>query len=93
MYTLPYKSSLESKLQVFRLSVLHQFVPHNSRLFKMNLVQSESCDYCAYLDTIIDRFGECENIQSFWTQFQTWWKNCYPLFRGLSILGHGWTRN
>ena len=64
---------MESKLQAFQFSVLHRFVPHNSRLFKMRLTDSECCNLCSFKDTILHRFWECSYVSVFWAYYQDWY--------------------
>ena len=71
---------METKIQSFQFSFLHRFceIVHNARLFKMQLIESESCDTCFEKDTIIHRFLECPTITLFWENFEQWWNSLYP---------------
>ena len=46
MYKLPFKVTMENKLRCFQYKVVHNFLPTNSKLYKMKLRTSPSCDRC-----------------------------------------------
>ena len=83
IFTLSFKFTIESKIQAFQFAMLHRFVVHKARLFKMQLVDSELCDACLEKDTILHRFWECPNIRLFWNNFEEWWNSLYPSNRNL----------
>ena len=88
---------MESKLQTFQFAILHKFIVHKAKLFKMQLVDSESCDNCLEKDTIIHRFWECRDIKLFWNEMEEWWNTLYPnntisLSAKIIILGFYWTK-
>ena len=69
---------MESKLQAFQFSIQHRFVVHNARLYKMGLVDSESCNLCARKDTIIHRYWDCRYVSVFWSYFEDWYNKYSP---------------
>jgi len=75
IFSLSFRSTLESKLQAFQFSVLHRFVPYKKKLFLMNLVDSELCNYCNVTESILHRFYECSTTTIFWENFEHWWNN------------------
>ena len=75
---LPFQSTFETKIQSFQYSILYRFVPYKKRLRMMQLVDSDLCDYCTGVDTIIHRFVTCPIIKQFWSDFSNWWKICGP---------------
>ena len=77
IYKLPYSCTIETRLQAFQFSLLHRFVVHNSRLKTMGLTESDLCNYCPSVDTIIHRFVECDQSKTFWSRFQDWWNGIY----------------
>ena len=60
IFTLSFKFTIESKIQAFQFAMLHRFVVHKARLFKMQLVDSELCDVCIEKDTILHIFGSVQ---------------------------------
>ncbi len=63
--SLSFSCTIESKLQAFQFSVLHRFSPYKKKLFLMNLVESETCDYCEATETITHIFVECPTTLDF----------------------------
>ena len=78
IFSLSFKCTMESKLQAFQFSILHRFVVHNSRLYRMGLVDSELCNLCAAKDTIIHRYWECRYVNTFWSYFEDWYNKYSP---------------
>jgi hypothetical protein len=72
---LSFLSTYETKLQSFQFSVLYRCVPYNKRLHVMNLVDSNVCDYCKEIDSLLHRFIECRVAKAFWAEFVHWWRN------------------
>ena len=71
---LPFECCYETKLQSFQYSLLYRFVPYKKRLYMMGLVDTDNCDYCTGLDSIVHRFVTCPVISKFWNEFSDWWR-------------------
>ena len=75
LYLLPYSSTRESKLTSFQLKIIHNLLPTNTVLYKMNIKDSEKCPYCAHeKQSMPHLFIECALAYTFWKMFKTWWK-------------------
>ena len=74
LYLLPYLSTRESKLTAFQLKIIHNILPTNTVLYKMNIKDSEKCPYCAHeKQSMPHLFIECALAYTFWKMFKTWW--------------------
>jgi hypothetical protein len=40
----------------------------------MGLVDSDICDYCDEIDTLVHRFAVCPVVKLFWNNFIIWWR-------------------
>jgi len=71
---LPFKVTLENKLRCFQYKVIHNILPTNSRLHKMKLKTSPSCDRCSSpYETLSHPLYECSTVQIFWQKVIAWW--------------------
>ena len=73
IYELPFKVTLENKLRCFQYKIIHNILPTNSRLHKMKLKISPSCDHCSSpYETLSHLLYECSTVQTFWQKVITW---------------------
>ena len=77
IYLLPFRITYETSLQAFQYSILFRFAPYKKRLMKMGLVNSETCDFCPEVDSLVHRFASCADVKTFWEEFITWWNNIH----------------
>lgn len=75
IYQLAFKCTKETKLQAFQFSILHRYVPHKKRLKLIGVCESDTCDFCDCLDTIVHRFFYCRQAVHFWTSIEHWWNS------------------
>ena len=74
IYELPFKVTLENKLRCFQYKLIHNILPTNSRLRKMKLKTSPSCDRCSSpYETLSHLLYECSTVQIFWQKVIAWW--------------------
>ena len=72
IYTLPSKTTIDTKLREFQYKYIMRIVPTNKYLFKCKLVPSTLCDFCnSYIETVNHLFWECHNTQQFWSGLQS----------------------
>ena len=63
IYTLPFKCTAEAKMRVFQFKLIHNILYTNHRLFKMKVVDSETCTFChSKLETPVHLFYDCDVI-------------------------------
>ena len=74
VYELPFKITIENKLRSFQFKLIHNILPTNQRLWKMNVKSSPKCEQCdAPCETISHIFYECPAVKSFWEKVIDWW--------------------
>jgi hypothetical protein len=66
--------SYETELQSFQYALLYRFIPYKKKLHIMGLVDSDICDYCDEIDTLVHRFVVCPVVKIFWNNFIIWWR-------------------
>ena len=66
VYGLPFKITIENKLRSFQFKLMHNILPTNQRLRKMNGTSSSKCAQCdAPCETISHIFYECLAVKIF----------------------------
>ena len=74
VYELPFKVTMENKLRCFQYKVVHNILPTNSKLYKMKLRTSPSCDRCNHPhENLLHLLYECPSTQIFWQMVIRWW--------------------
>lgn len=69
IYTMPFVSTIDTKLRVFQYKYLMRIYPTNEQLFKMKIVNSVTCTFCnSNTETLEHLFWRCPVVQNFWTQ-------------------------
>ena len=69
IFNLPFKVTMETKLQEFQWKITHNILYTNTVLFRMNppRVNSNQCTFCKKADeTIVHLFVDCEFSQNIW---------------------------
>jgi len=67
IYELPFKVTMENKLECFQYRVIHNILPTNNKLYKMKLKTSPSCDRCGNpYENLLHLLYECPRTQTFW---------------------------
>lgn len=69
---LPYRNSHEVQLQSFALKIFYRIIPCRVYLYRLKVVDSESCVLCAERDDIFHFFFECPSVNDFWDSLATW---------------------
>ena len=47
-YELPFKVTVESKLRSFQFKIIHNIIPTNLSLYKMNIKEKPQCEHCLF---------------------------------------------
>ena len=91
IYTIPFKSTIDTYLRNFQYKFLSRIVPTNRFLTKRGLKACSLCDFCqSNIETINHLFRECTYIQEIWTKLQHFLKdvNIYIQFsKEIAFLG------
>ena len=60
-----FKCTKDTYTQWFQTRIIHRIIPTNSLLFKMKLIDTNSCTFCKrYEETILHLFHDCEHTKS-----------------------------
>ena len=74
VYELPFKVTVENKLRSFQFKLIHNIIPTNLSLYKMNIKDSPRCDRCLFQnETLVHMFCECPDVKIFWKDVIMWW--------------------
>ena len=74
VYELPFKVTVENKLRSFQSKVIHNIIPTNRSLYKMNIKDSLRCDRCLFQnETLVHMFCEYPDVKIFWKDVIMWW--------------------
>jgi len=66
-YELPFKVTFENKLRSFQFKIVHNIIPTNLSLYKMNIKETPQCGRCLFQnDTLVHTFLECPEVEPFW---------------------------
>ena len=69
IYCIPFKCTIESKLQALQYKILHRFASHNYLLKKYSLSDVDTCFMCDNIETLEHKYYECTEIRCFWRHF------------------------
>ena len=75
VYELPFKVAVENKLRLklSRFKIIHNVIPTNFSLYKMNIKESPQCEHCLLQnETLVHMFRECSVVEPFWKDVITW---------------------
>ncbi len=75
VFTLPFKSTLDTKLRWFQFRLTHRILGVNSFLAKIGKIDSNICTFCEDSEeTIFHIFCECPIVLTFWGKIVQWIK-------------------
>ena len=67
MYSIPYCTTIYTKLRAFQFKINHNILYTNEKLYKIGKVESPLCCMCnMQIETLVHLFVECEKIKPFW---------------------------
>ena len=76
IYSLPFRSCKEVKTKIFQYKINMDSLMTNVRLFKMKIVDDDSCSFCSKLpETMMHILYDCEQVKKVWIQFENWWES------------------
>ena len=74
VYELPFKVTVENKLRSFQCKIIHNIIPTNLSLYKMNIKETPQYEHCLFQnETLVHMFLERSLVESFWKDVITWW--------------------
>ena len=75
IYTMPFKSTYDVKMRIFQYKINLNCLMTNTRLFKMNLIDSDICTFCNnHPENMKHLFWECICVNKIWKDFKTWFE-------------------
>ena len=81
IYTMPFKTCRETKIQSLQYRILHLVIQNNEWLHNLTIKSTNICELCNknQIDNIIHYFITCPNCKTFWISFFNWWHNTTEL--------------
>jgi len=75
VYSLPFRTTLDSKLREFQYKILNNIFFTNAKLFHFGLSQSPNCTFCnEEPETIGHLLSRCKVSSEFWKEVLSWLK-------------------
>ena len=75
-HQLPFKATIETKLQSFQFNIIHRCLVTNSKLWYFKLRDNNRCSFCNLCkETIEHLFWECPISKTVWLQLKDWFTN------------------
>ena len=72
IYTIPIKTTIDTKLRDFQYKFITRILPTNTFLYKCKISKTNLCDFCCRdIETFKHLFWECCHSQHFWSQLKT----------------------
>ena len=73
IYQMPHTLSISNKAKELHYKIVHGYVATNRLLHKMNIIDSDICDFCDQQEqTLCHLFYECRLVKEFWASVQSW---------------------
>ena len=74
-YQLPFKITVENNLRSFQFKIIHNIIPTNLSLHKMNIKETPYCKNCLFQnEALVHMLLECPVVEPFWNDVLMWWK-------------------
>ena len=73
IYYLPFKVNVSNKAKENQYKLIHDYIPTNKLLYKMNFKDSPRCNFCnMYEQNTCHMFYNCFEIKNFWFRVMDW---------------------
>ena len=72
IFTRPFKTVRETKIQSFQYKIVHRIINCNKKLFDMRIKPSPICSFCDGIDDIKHFFFDCAPTNTFWAELFAW---------------------
>ena len=88
VYSLPFRTTLDSKLREFQHKILNNIVFTNDKLFRFGLSQSPNCTFCNEEPESIEHLlSRCKVSSEFWKEVLSWLKDNNIIIESLNEIG------
>jgi len=75
IYIMPFKSTYDVKIRIFQYKINLNCLMTNTRLHKMNLIDSNKCTFCNnHPENLRHLFWDCICVTKIWNDFKIWYK-------------------
>ena len=61
---------------MFQFKINHNILYTREKLFKAKITDDDKCQLCGKKQTLEHLFVECQQVDSFWNFFSSWWNSC-----------------
>lgn len=85
IYTAPYKTARDTKLQAFQFRIIHRFLPCNKFLKNIRIRREDTCLFCQEADTIEHFLYNCHIVKAFWRQVIAWFDREVDIHLNISL--------
>ena len=86
VFSISYNAAGETYVWSFQYKLLNNILFTNTKLFKIWLIESQKCSFCAiYNEDLYHLFYDCSYAHAFWNRFCNWWSNVRSENLGLSL--------
>lgn len=72
IFTIPYKTTRETKLKSFAYKLIYRLTPCNKYLHTIGIKTSSKCSLCPEVDNTPHFFYRCARIRPFWDALHAW---------------------
>ena len=88
VYSLPFRTTLDSKLREFQYKILNNIVFTNDKLFSFGLSQSPNCTFCNEEPESLEHLlSRCKVSSEFWKQVLSWLKENNIVIESFNEIG------
>ena len=76
IYSLPFRTSLDTKSREFQYKLLNRCLITNSFLNKIGIIPSPACSFCGEMNESLEHFFiSCRYTKDFWAEVIKWFDN------------------
>ena len=73
IYLMPHALPISNKAKEMNYKIVHGYVTTNHLLYKMNIVNSDVCNFCKHCEqTVLHLFYDCTHVKRFWLAVEQW---------------------
>ena len=70
-FTIPFRTTKETKLHWLQLQIIHRIIPYNNFVFKIKVKDSPICSFCKDdLETKEHIFADCNIVKEVWSNIE-----------------------
>ncbi len=73
LFTIPFISTRDTRLQSLQYKILHRTLPCNEWLNNIKIKSESTCSYCNEINTITHFVIDCISNKYFWKSWARWW--------------------